>query len=237
VDHLAARLQITLAPSLTVAERTQHVASSDGPVVSVGVADERAPAMEAEALDVYSIHAAGSEGGASRSRRANVLLTGAEATRDAVMTAMSGARLTHLACHGLFRATNPSFSGLHLADGWLRAMDLAVLDLRGSTVVLGACESGRMEHQGGDETVGLAASLIIAGARYVVVSSWMADDEVTRQLMNLFHLNLVNGHRPGEALRLAQVAIRRKHPHPFHWAPFVVVGAPDSSEEQHADTR
>ena len=37
--------------------------------------------------------------------------------------------MLHLACHGLFRSDNPSFSGVRLADGWLFASEVTALDL------------------------------------------------------------------------------------------------------------
>jgi CHAT domain-containing protein len=229
IDHLIARFQITLAPSLSAAARSEAVTSRPGPMISVGVADERAPLMELEAAEVFALHANTSLGHLT-APGPDLLLTGPDATRATVTKALEVASVAHLACHGLFRAANPAFSGIQLSDGWLRAMDLAALDLHGSTVILGACESGRMEQRGGDEAVGLAAGALMAGARHVVVSSWLADDAVTRELMRELHLNLVAGHHPGQALRLAQITISQHHPHPLHWAPFIVVGAPGQSE-------
>jgi CHAT domain-containing protein len=234
-DHLIARFQITLAPSMSTAARSRAVTARSGPVISVGVADERAPLMELEAMEVFALHTNTGIDPVTAADDPNLLLTGPSATRSAVSTSLAGARIAHLACHGLFRAATPSFSAIQLSDGWLRAIDLATLDLEGSTVILGACESGRMEQRDGDEAVGLAAAAIMAGARHVVVSSWLADDTVTRELMRELHLNLVAGQHPGQALRLAQITISQHHPHPLHWAPFIVVGAPGQPEVSNAE--
>ena len=52
------------------------------------------------------------------------VLTGAAATVEATTRALDGAALAHLACHGRFRAENPLFSALELADGSLTVYDL-----------------------------------------------------------------------------------------------------------------
>ena len=53
-----------------------------------------------------------------------VTLTGREATVAAVMRALDGATVAHLACHGHFRADSPLFSSLELADGPLNVYEL-----------------------------------------------------------------------------------------------------------------
>ena len=49
----------------------------------------------------------------------------------------------HLACHGSFRADNPLFSSLLLADGGLTVHDVESLGAGPRELVLSACDSGR----------------------------------------------------------------------------------------------
>ena len=35
---------------------------------------------------------------------------------------------------------------------------------------------------------------------------------------------LRQGQRLGQALRNAQLVLRQSHPHPYYWAPFVLIG-------------
>jgi CHAT domain-containing protein len=42
--------------------------------------------------------------------------------------------------------------------------------------------------------------------------------------MGLFYEALKTNKNKAEALRQATLEIRRLHPHPFYWAPFVLVG-------------
>ncbi|HSI87554.1 MAG TPA: CHAT domain-containing protein, partial [Pyrinomonadaceae bacterium] len=53
-----------------------------------------------------------------------------------------GAAFIHLACHGDFRAEDPSYSSLHLAEGWVTAGDVARQKLNAELVTLSACDTG-----------------------------------------------------------------------------------------------
>jgi CHAT domain-containing protein len=139
-------------------------------------------------------------------------------------------RLLHLATHGSFRADNPLFSGLWLADGWLTTLDIFNLKLRASLVTLSACETGRSVLGGGDELLGLMRAFLYAGAASLLLSQWAVEDRSTGLLMRLFYNGLVNGLPKGAALRQAQLAFlpgqggAEAFAHPYFWAPFFLVG-------------
>jgi CHAT domain-containing protein len=101
---------------------------------------------------------------ASQYRSATVL-TGAAATAEAVRSALDGAALVHVAAHGRFRADNPLFSSLTLADGPLTVYDLETVRRAPHTLVLSACESGLSDVRPGDELMGLAAALFSLNSR------------------------------------------------------------------------
>jgi CHAT domain-containing protein len=56
------------------------------------------------------------------------------------------------------------------------------------------------------------------------------DDRSVARLMERFYQALAAGGTAGAALRAAQNALRREPEtaHPYHWAGFVVYGAPDA---------
>ena len=116
------------------------------------------------------------------------------------------------------------FSSLKLQDGWLTAADVMRLDLTGALVTLSACESGRNEVFAGDEPIGLTRAFLGVGASTLVVSLWLVQDEATASLMEEYYKRLRGGAGPAEALRGAQLAIKEEYPHPYYWAPFVLVG-------------
>ncbi len=116
------------------------------------------------------------------------------------------------------------FSSLKLHDGWLTAADVIQLDLSGALVTLSACESGRNEVFAGDELIGLTRAFLGVGASTLVVSLWIVQDETTASLMEKYYERLHDGAGPAQALRAAQLAIKDERPHPYYWAPFVLVG-------------
>jgi CHAT domain-containing protein len=142
----------------------------------------------------------------------------------------------HLATHGFIDERNPGHSAVALAldtnndeDGFLRATEIADLDLDCDLVVLSACETGRGQLSSGEGIIGLSRSFFMAGARSVVVSQWAVSDISTAQLMKDFYQQLVNGAAKPAALREAKLRMLHggsETRHPYYWAPFVIIAAP-----------
>ncbi len=130
----------------------------------------------------------------------------------------------HLACHGQFRAENPLFSSLKLFDRWLTVRDVDSLKLNADLVVLSACETGVSRIAPGDELLGLARGFFSTGASSLVLSLWNIHDATTVDLMREFYAKICSGKSPAAALQHAQCEILRKHPHPFFWSPFLLIG-------------
>jgi CHAT domain-containing protein len=211
--YLLERFEISYAPSARVYSLCQQQASrvSDKALV-MSVPDPLIPAVTQEARAVAR-HLPGAE-----------VLNDGRATTDALRSASSGCDVLHLACHGLFRSDNPMFSSLKLHDSWLTAADVMQLDLAGALVTLSACESGRNEVFVGDELIGLTRAFLGVGASTLVVSLWLVQDEATASFMEKYYESLRDGVGPAKALRAAQLATKDERPHPYYWAPFVLVG-------------
>lgn len=153
------------------------------------------------------------------------LLTDQDATLTALRTHAAEADVLHLACHGQFRADNPTFSSLQLFDSTLTTELAESLALRaGSTVVLSACETGLSQFADGNESVGMVRAFLVAGGARVLASLWTVDDAVTATFMATFYSALRDGSAPAAAVHMAQVALMRTHPHPFYWAAFTLHG-------------
>lgn len=153
-----------------------------------------------------------------------VRLLGSEATHAALREGVAGADVVHIACHGHFRADNPMFSALELADGPLSLHEAQALPLSAALVALSACETGVSRVAPGDELVGLVRAFLTAGARSVLASAWPVADESTASLMRGFYRLLQHGARPAAALRSVQRERARGGEHPFHWAAFSLHG-------------
>ncbi|MEU4805940.1 CHAT domain-containing protein [Actinosynnema sp. NPDC023587] len=184
---------VTVVPSATVWQRA--ASSSRVPHDrSVLAAGPRLPAAPTEIAAIRPF-----AGDAS-------VLVGGAATVDAVAAAMDGAPLAHVAAHGSFRADNPLFSALELADGPLTVYDLERLRTPPARVVLSACDSGLSAVRPGDELMGFTAALLGLGTRTLVAPVVPVPAEVTTPLMVDLHRRLGLGQEPAVALAGAQRA-------------------------------
>jgi len=211
--YLIEKAEISYAPSATVlALCRQRQPSQSKRLLVLGVSDPAIPAVETEVRVIEQLFP-----------QSDVFLN-EEATVDALSENVSGCRVLHLACHGLFRTDNPMFSALKLHNGWLTAAESAQMDLSGALVVLSACESGRGTVLAGDETIGLTRAFLGAGAATLAVSQWLVQDDTGAMLMAEWYTRLARGQHPASALRSAQLTLKSSHPHPYYWAPFVLIG-------------
>ena len=131
-------------------------------------------------------------------------LTGRQATVAAVMQALDGATVAHLACHGHFRSDSPLFSSLELADGPLNAYELQRLRRPPQLIVLSACDLATSDTRPGDELLGFAAALIAMGTRTIIASVVPVPDAGAKRLMTSLHGHLTAGDQPSVALAKAQ---------------------------------
>jgi hypothetical protein len=169
-------------------------------------------------------------------------LTGVAASARAFLAGTSGADVVHCACHGYFDVSDPFGSGLLLSDGEqlpaatvngesrdrfvLSARTIAAATINADLVYLSACVSGRHDIRPGDELLGLVRAFIRAGAASIIASLWpIAAWSPTHQLMETFYNRwLVNGLSKAHAMQAAQLETMKRHPHPYHWAPFSLLG-------------
>ncbi|WFE95334.1 CHAT domain-containing protein [Micromonospora sp. WMMD987] len=183
---------VTVAPSATAWLRADGRQPSAGP--SVLACGPRLPAGRAEVRRLAQVLP-----GAT-------LLAGADATADALTAALDGAGLVHIAAHGTFRADNPQFSTLELADGPLFAYEWERVSRPPGCVVLSACDSGLTGVRPGDEVMGFTAVLLALGARCLIATVLPVPAEPTTALMLDLHRRMRAGSRPAQALADAQQA-------------------------------
>jgi CHAT domain-containing protein len=215
------RHALSLAPSIGLWLRMQAAAPPRWcRALALGVGGEALPHVRAE------IKALEQTFGADAARCLLDQDARVGALRKGLEGGVGGARvdLLHLACHAQFRADSPYFSSLQLADGALTVLDAASLPLQGVAVTLSACETGMSKLAPGDEQLGLVRGFLLAGAPVVMSTLWPVDDESTAWLMGEFYSAVRSGQRPAAALRKAQMALRERCPHPYHFAPFVLHG-------------
>jgi CHAT domain-containing protein len=130
----------------------------------------------------------------------------------------------HIATHGWFRQDNPMFSSISLGDSQLNLFDLYQLSLPCELVTLSGCGTGLNMVVGGDELLGLVRGLLYAGAQGALVTLWDVNDQSTADFMGFFYRALQANKNKAQAVQEAMAEIRRRHDHPYYWAPFVLVG-------------
>jgi CHAT domain-containing protein len=212
-QYLIESREISVAPSAAIFQQCfQRGAHKLQRALLVGVADEQAPRIVDEIQTLKEVFPA-----------ATTLIQDA-ATSAALRRNSAGVDVLHLACHGQFRSDNPLFSALQLADGSFTVRDAYGLKLDNALVTLSACETGANVVAPGDELIGLARGFFSAGARSVLLSLWMVDDETTEQMMVDFYRETMSGRSFSASLRAAQLKMLKERPHPFFWSPFVLVG-------------
>jgi CHAT domain-containing protein len=127
------------------------------------------------------------------------------ATAAAVLDAIDGSSLAHLAAHGRFRADSPMFSSIRLADGPLTVYDFQQLRRAPYRIVLPSCDSGAVQPVGADELLGLTAALLPLGTAGIVATIVPVNDAATVPLMRALHLALRTGTTMAESLAIARV--------------------------------
>ncbi len=141
----------------------------------------------------------------------------------------------HLAMHALVDDRKPMFSRLaftaskdSLEDGFLNAYELYTMNISAQMVVLSACETGYGKLEKGEGIMSLAHGFTYAGCPSVVMSHWVADDQATAQLMELFYRHINQGMTKDEALQQAKIDFIKTadgiRQNPAFWAGFVLLG-------------
>jgi CHAT domain-containing protein len=204
---------LSYAPSSSVYRlcRTKQAGANGGALI-MGVPDSLTPFIADEVQAVASVLP-----------DPNVFL-GAEATAGQLHRLGMKSQFVHIATHGMFRRDNPMFSSIRLGDGPLSVYDLYELRLSSELVTLSGCGTGLSVVVGGDEQLGLVRGLLYAGARGVLLTLWDAYDSSTADFMKTFYGHLRSGWSKARAAQEGMREIRERHPHPFYWAPFALLG-------------
>ncbi len=191
---------LTIAPSAASWLRAQTTAGpSTGPVVAIAGpglsrAEDEAAAVAAAWPDCQT-------------------LTGADATGEAVLAAIDGARLVHVAAHGRHQRDSPLFSSISLFDGPMVGYDLDRVTRPPTQAVLSACDLGRATVRAGDEALGLSRALLHSGTSTVISGVAKVSDRGAANLMSDYHRRLAAGSAPAYAL--AEALTEAAEPLPF----------------------
>ena len=204
---------VSYAPSASIyTVCAKKEVNTAGPALLMGVPDQNAPSIldELRALSGILPHPQ--------------LFVGSAASEYILKNAGPHARLVHIATHGYFRQDSPMFSSIRLGNSYLSLYDLYQLRLPVELVTLSGCATGLNVVAAGDELIGLARGLFQAGAQSLLLSLWDVHDQSTADFMTHFYRRFQAGEGKAIAVRQAMLELRESYPHPYQWAPFVLMG-------------
>jgi CHAT domain-containing protein len=212
-EYLCDAYTVSYAPSATVFGLCQRKAVSERRnSLVLGIPDERAPLILSEVQSVAAL------------LPQTELFVGTQATAQVLRERGAETGLLHVATHGIYRQDNPMFSGIKMGDGYLNLYDLYQMRLEAKLVTLSGCATGMNFVADGDELLGLQRGLFCAGATSLLLSLWDVHDRSTADLMQTFYSGYVASGDMAGSLRGAMHTLREQNPHPYFWAPFVLVG-------------
>ena len=160
------------------------------------------------------------------------VLTGRQATKQAVLQEINSASVIHIAAHGDAErgeiCLSPICYGKKVPeeeDFMLTVSDVSKVRLRAKLVVLSCCHSGLGQVKA-EGVVGIARAFLGSGARSVLVTLWAVEDRATMQFMTQFYERLVLGESASESLQNTMKWMRESewYSKVSQWAPFVLVG-------------
>jgi CHAT domain-containing protein len=152
------------------------------------------------------------------------LYLGKHATEHVLREESPHRQIIHIATHGNFRQDNPMFSSIKLGHSYINLCDLYELNLAVDLIALSGCGTGLNLVSAGDEHVGLTRGFLSAGARSLLLSLWDVNDHSTQSFMEHFYRKMLSGMPKRVAYQQAMMEVRRAWPHPYYWAPFILVG-------------
>ncbi|RXW21614.1 hypothetical protein EST38_g4252 [Candolleomyces aberdarensis] len=161
-----------------------------------------------------------------------------EATREALTNAMDSYSWIHLACHGFQHPAQPLESGFALADGRLELATIIKSNLKHAEFAfLSACETSTGDADLSEESVHLAAAMLVTGYRGVVGTMWSIADQYAPQVAEDFYRELfarspeidgskmLDGEQAAYALHHAVQQLRKRVGSAIHlWVPYVHFG-------------
>ncbi|KIM19786.1 hypothetical protein M408DRAFT_30930 [Serendipita vermifera MAFF 305830] len=153
-----------------------------------------------------------------------------EATLSNVLQGMRESNWIHLACHGQQRLDEPMKSGLLLHDKILELSEIVKQSLpKAEFAFLSACQTAMGDEQLSEESVHLAAGMVLAGYRSVIATMWSIRDEDAPQVSEDIYSQLLkegvpNRKKAAYALHQAMRRLRGSGATFLSWVPFIHIG-------------
>ncbi|KDQ49312.1 hypothetical protein JAAARDRAFT_200953 [Jaapia argillacea MUCL 33604] len=161
----------------------------------------------------------------------SALINGHISTVKTVLECMQQSNWVHFACHGVQEHENPMDSGLLLEDGCLKLS--AIIDQilpNAELAFLSACQTAAGTADLSEESVHLAAGMLLAGYRGVVATMWSIGDNDAPRVADSFYAHVLGGEKLDHTqaafgLHQAVQRLRSGGASFLSWVPFIHIGA------------
>ncbi|KAG9115770.1 hypothetical protein FRC07_007508 [Ceratobasidium sp. 392] len=155
-----------------------------------------------------------------------------KACADAVLQAMESHSWVHFACHGSQNPYDPLKSALHLHDKELDLATIAQHPLKNKQLaILSACQTAKGDSALPDESLHLAAGLLMAGYPTVIATMWSVHDQdaplITKKVYEcLLEGGVPDSRKAAKALHRAVASLRATVGVEQYgrWMPYVHIG-------------
>lgn len=238
-DYLCERFSLLVVPSLAALKKRSRIPMPEGgATVAALVAGN--PVLPEELREENgwpeSATSAETEAGIVAELLESRPLTGAEATRSAVLRSLTDAECVHLTTPILWSSgclaltPDQSEEGAERSEFLLNCADLSKLRLTARLVVLssGHCwaTGDNAARLTADGVQTIAKSILNAGAQCVLIAMWPVPPTAGSILLRAFYSAMLQGARASRALAEAMQTVQhtRHFAHPANWAGWLLLG-------------
>ncbi|MGH9776061.1 MAG: CHAT domain-containing protein [Candidatus Acidiferrales bacterium] len=155
--------------------------------------------------------------------RAQILL-GAQANETNLHDQGPISRFVHLASEGSFRQDNPMFSTIRIGDSEMPLFELYRRFLPCELVAITGCGESLQSSESEEGLLSLVRGLLYAGAETALITLWDAPENISGAFLKSFYERLLKNSNRALCMQQTMHEFRNTHPHPYHWAPFVLFG-------------
>jgi CHAT domain-containing protein len=152
------------------------------------------------------------------------------ATVETVLHHMQNHRWVHFACHATQNITEPTSSHFCLHNGTLDIARIMKVPFNGDFAFLSACETAKGDETLPEESIHLAAGVMMAGYPAVIGTLWSMTDKDGPFVAEKVYTHLYNDGNPdsrqaAHALHNAVACLRKQDEQDFlSWVPFIHLG-------------
>ena len=153
-----------------------------------------------------------------------------DATVQRVRDGMMESHWVHLACHGQQNSDDPMNSGFLLHDDKLKLSEIVKMSLpKADFAFLSACQTATGDEKVAEESVHLAAGMLLSGCRGVIATTWSIRDDDGPKIAQEVYSRMFKDGKPNRkeaayALHEAVKLLRESGADFVSWVPFIHIG-------------